>query len=119
MQEEKEKKRISNNLIIGSLVFIICVLSILTLIQNRKLKDLNCEECNNNPLAYASKMFKEEYGFEFNGTGTFNHPLTPFVYFNSQGYIFMQHPLNHGQDTNFSKGFGLANYEIVWKRKTQ
>ncbi len=46
-------------------------------------------ECTRNPLAYASKQFQENTGYEFIGTGFFLTPVnvrSPLVVFNSSGY---------------------------------
>jgi len=42
------------------------------------------QECVNNPFVYGAKRLKENYGYEFIGTGRFLFSGSPSYYFNSE-----------------------------------
>jgi len=48
--------------------------------------DMRVQECTSDPLVFAAKQYKESYGFDFVGTGTFILPhnkVSPMVHFDS------------------------------------
>lgn len=73
---------IINSRLVGAIVFALIISS--TLVAVYVYYDFKLRECTGEPLIYAAQKYKETYGYEFSGSGSFQIPNSPIIFFNSQ-----------------------------------
>ena len=67
-------------------IVIIIVMIICLVVAIQYYFNMQNDSCMNNPLVYASEKYEEEYGYPFQGSGTFlREGSSPIIYFSSYG----------------------------------